>query len=94
MSNWLCSSEGCSQVGTHQVVLELYPPDSTGYSGAPALLFFPDLRFCEEHANGLTWDALIYPDAIAGMFERMGRVKPDFNKTGMKLSVIQGAETV
>lgn len=83
-----CNRTDCKEIGTHHVWLEFYPPGSQ-YEGAPAQLFFPDLIFCEQHARELTYQDLIYEDQVAGMFQHIGRVVPDFSRTQVKSTVIQ-----
>ena len=84
----LCNKKDCKEIGTHQVWVELYP--SAGlYGGAPAQLFFPDLVFCEEHAQKMQYQDLIFPEQVADMFHRLGRVSPDFSRTQVRNQVIQ-----
>lgn len=86
----LCNRTDCKEIGTHQVWIELYPPIGTGYEGAPAQLFFPDLLFCERHAQEMQYQDLIFEEQIAGMFHHLGRVSPDFSRTQVKSQVVQG----
>jgi hypothetical protein len=90
----LKSGEPCPNIGIYQVCIELYPPSNRGYDGGPAQLFFQDLLFCEEHAKEVIWQDLIYPEQITGVFEHLGKVVPDFNRTQVRLFVAQGAEVV
>lgn len=84
-----CNKTGCSELGTHQVWLEFYPSAGLLYEGAPAQLFFPDLVFCEPHAQAMTYEDLIFPEQIASMFHHLGRQAPDFSRTQVKSQVVQ-----
>ena len=86
--DWNCAKKGCSNLGTHQVWLEFYPPSGL-YEGSSAQLLFPDLVFCEEHVTALEYQDLIFPEQIAGMFQHLGRTAPDFSRTQVKSQVIQ-----
>lgn len=91
--NLRCSKKGCTQVGTHHVYLEIYPPTGS-YSGGPAQLYFPELLFCEDHAKELQWRSLIYEGDLLGLFRQLGKPLPDLSKTNVRLAVVQGVETV
>lgn len=86
----LCNKKDCKELGTHRVWIELYPATGLNYEGAPAQLFFPDLLFCEQHAQELKYDDLIYEEQIEGLFHKLGRVGPDFSRSQVRNQVVQG----